>query len=240
MAARPASMLRLVVVPPMCRRWMPVRSTIHSLVVPNAAAMSSLETTRSGRAVPHPVIDPVVVLCSIGMSGGSEPGNRLLWSESFTGCGDEGLQFSVEGASDVVVADRTDDGSGCDVSSGDDRCVGLEDSGGRTDDQSFESLEPVAESAEPHLPRRPGPGGMRRLRCGFEQLRIAVQSDRRRRARLPDIRPRRTSRTRSRWSLRAKAAAVSSMRGWLRRLSSRWGRAWQCWRQSPTNVVVCA
>jgi hypothetical protein len=75
------------------------------------------------------------------MSVGPEPGNRLLWSKSFTGDRDKRLQFSVKRASDVLVANCTDDGSGCDVSPRSDRGVGLEDSGGRTDDRSFERLE---------------------------------------------------------------------------------------------------
>jgi len=44
------------VVPPTCRRLMPVRSTIHSSLVSIIAERSSLVSTFSGSAVPQPVM----------------------------------------------------------------------------------------------------------------------------------------------------------------------------------------
>src|SRR6478736_2470674 len=109
-ALRAASAARPLVVLPMRRSLMPVRSVIHSSLVSMVAARSSFVTILSGTAIPHPrTTRPRTPSGTRGTSGRPEPGDRLAAADSFAVDGDERLEDALERRTHLVFADAPED-----------------------------------------------------------------------------------------------------------------------------------
>ena len=155
-ARRPASIDSDAVLPPTRRSWMPVRSTIHSSVVSRPLVRrSSLVSTLSGRAVPHPVMTPpradpgvdgmtLSVRARTRVRAGAQPGDGLAGHQPLGVDGDVALQHAGERRAHLVLADVAEHGADLDGGAVGDAGGAGEHAGGRADHHPLAGEEVLA------------------------------------------------------------------------------------------------